>query len=105
MHSGHHITLECEPSSLSGCHCVTDFDRYQYLDDQKQNVQQALAASPDKSFEGGLKIKTAAFGGEASLPWIYHNDIEKVWEKYLADGTESNGTNSFTTPPLIGVTA
>ena len=27
----------------------------------------------------------AAFGGEEALPWIYHNDIKKVWEKYLGE--------------------
>lgn len=84
---------------------LSNFDRYQHLDDQKQKTMEQLAASADKSFEGGLKIKLGSFGGEVSLPWIYHNDIEKVWDTYHSTGNESNGTNSFASPPLVEVAA
>ncbi|OAP61504.1 hypothetical protein AYL99_03707 [Fonsecaea erecta] len=56
---------------------------YQYLDEQKRKAKEAVANAPDKSFESLLKIKMASFGSEEGLPWIYHNDIEDVWEKYL----------------------
>ncbi|KIW29466.1 uncharacterized protein PV07_05280 [Cladophialophora immunda] len=56
---------------------------YQYLDEQKRMAKEALSNALDKSFESVLKIKMASFGSEEGLPWIYQNDIEDVWEKYL----------------------
>ncbi|KIX94173.1 uncharacterized protein Z520_10199 [Fonsecaea multimorphosa CBS 102226] len=56
---------------------------YQYLDEQRKKAKEALANATDKSFESVLKIKMASSGSEEGLPWIYHNDIEDVWEKYL----------------------
>lgn len=69
------------------------FDRYQFLDDSKLKTQQALKDSEDKSFEASLKIKVSGFGGEKFLPWIYHNNIEKVWEEYLANESQTNGVH------------
>jgi len=56
---------------------------YEYLDEQKQNVIKAKASNPNQTFEEGLKIRLAAFGGEESMKWIYRNNIEEVWESYL----------------------
>ncbi|OAL26876.1 hypothetical protein AYO20_09909 [Fonsecaea nubica] len=56
---------------------------YRYLDDQKKKATEALTNAADKSFESILEIKMASFGSEEALPWIYHNDIEGVWEEYL----------------------
>ncbi|KAH8817434.1 salicylate hydroxylase [Xylogone sp. PMI_703] len=63
---------------------------YQYLDGQKQKGQEARANNPDKSFESALKTRIASFGGEGALPWIYHNDIEDVWEQYLQSEAKSH---------------
>jgi len=54
-------------------------------------VTEARRANPGRSFEASLKARIAAFGGEEGLPWIYLNDIEDVWEKYVGDRTQSNG--------------
>ncbi|RFU30121.1 hypothetical protein B7463_g6227, partial [Scytalidium lignicola] len=63
---------------------------YQYLDGQKRRIQEAKRVNPDMSFETSLKTRIASFGGEGALPWIYHNDIENVWEKYLQDEAKSS---------------
>jgi len=66
---------------------------YQHLDGQKKRVQDAKEKSngdPGKtSFEASLKARMAAFGGEDALPWIYRNDIEDVWQKYLGEHGQS----------------
>jgi salicylate hydroxylase len=68
-------------------------NRYQHLDGQKKRVQDAKEKSngdPGKtSFEASLKARMAAFGGEDALPWIYRNDIEDVWQKYLGEHGQS----------------
>jgi hypothetical protein len=42
-------------------------------------------ANQDKSFESSLRARIAAFGGEETLSWIYGNNIEEVWSKFLQD--------------------
>jgi salicylate hydroxylase len=49
----------------------------------KEKIQQAKAADPDQSFESSLKARVNAFGGEDQLSWIYGNDIEDVWRRFL----------------------
>ncbi|KAI9825928.1 MAG: hypothetical protein M1819_000447 [Sarea resinae] len=58
---------------------------YQYLDGQKQKVQEAHGATPTETFEARLQVKLASLGGDEALPWIYRNDIEDVWGRYLGD--------------------
>lgn len=67
--------------------------RYKFLDDQKLKTKEAQQSSADKSFEANLKIRVAGFGGEKFLPWIYHNDIENVWDEYLRDESQVNGVH------------
>lgn len=60
-------------------------DRYQHLDEQKEKIQQVKAANPDQSFESSLKARINAFGGEDQLSWIYGNDIEDVWRRFVEE--------------------
>jgi salicylate hydroxylase len=64
---------------------------YQHLDEQKQKVARAKKADPNASFEDSLKARMEAFGGEEALPWIYRNDIERVWEGFLQEQNELDG--------------
>lgn len=57
--------------------------RYEFLDEQKKNILESKARNPDQSFEASLKARVKAFGGEEDMAWIYRNDIEEVWRKYL----------------------
>jgi len=56
---------------------------YQHLDQQKQKILDAKAANPGQNFETSLRARIEAFGGEEKMGWIYQNDIEDVWEKYI----------------------
>ena len=40
-------------------------------------------ANPDQSFESSLKAGIGAFGGEDQLSWIYGNNIEEVWKRFI----------------------
>ncbi|PVH73793.1 putative FAD-binding monooxygenase [Cadophora sp. DSE1049] len=60
---------------------------YEHLDQQKQKIQALKAANPNQTLEDNLKARVASFGGENQLSWIYGNDIEEVWNTYIA--TES----------------
>jgi salicylate hydroxylase len=64
---------------------------YQHLDEQKEKVARAKKADPNASFEDSLKARMEAFGGEEALPWIYRNDIERVWEGFLQEQNELDG--------------
>lgn len=76
----------------------TDKVRYQHLDAQKARIAAARAANPRPTFETRLAAKVNAFGGEETLSWIYGNDIEKVWNEFLAQesATPQNGVKKYT---------
>lgn len=61
--------------------------RYDFLDSQKQSAQAAKAANPDPEaqFEAALKLRADGLNMESKLPWIYMNDIESVWDQYVAE--------------------
>ncbi|KAJ9609973.1 hypothetical protein H2200_006303 [Cladophialophora chaetospira] len=65
---------------------------YEYLDGMKQKVVDAKKADPTATFETSLKARMEAFGGEEALPWIYRNDIERVWEGFLQEQNVPNGS-------------
>ncbi len=75
-----------------------DKGRYQHLDAQKARIAAARAANPNPKFETRLAAKVNAFGGEEKLSWIYGNDIEKVWNDFLAEesATPQNGVKECT---------
>ncbi len=58
---------------------------YEYLDGMKQKAVEARKANPTATFETTLKARMEAFGGEEALPWIYRNDVERVWEGFLQE--------------------
>lgn len=58
----------------------------------KKNVEGGKKANPNQTFEKSLQARIGAFGGEEKLSWIYGNDIEKVWQRYLVD--EKTGVKS-----------
>ncbi|KAH7383468.1 salicylate hydroxylase [Cadophora sp. MPI-SDFR-AT-0126] len=60
---------------------------YEHLDQQKQKIQAHKVANPNQTLEENLKARVASFGGEGQLSWIYGNDIEEVWNTFVA--TES----------------
>ena len=66
---------------------------YEYLDGMKQQVIDAKKANPTATFETSLKARMEAFGGEEALPWIYRNDIERVWERFLQEQSVPNGVH------------
>ena len=55
----------------------------------KAKIQDAKEANPDQSFEESLKARVNAFGGEDQLSWIYGNDIEEVWRKWVEEEKEN----------------
>jgi salicylate hydroxylase len=56
--------------------------RYEHLDNQMKNFQDAKAKNPGQTFEESLEVKIKGFGG-GDLSWIYQNDIQTVWEEFL----------------------
>jgi salicylate hydroxylase len=58
--------------------------RYEHLDTQMKNFQQAKANNPGQTFEESLEVKIKGFGGGETLAWIYQNDIQTVWEDFLS---------------------
>ncbi|KAK0103161.1 hypothetical protein ONS95_014959 [Cadophora gregata] len=58
---------------------------YEYLDQQKERIQSLKARNPNQTLEDSLKARVASFGGENQLSWIYGNDIEEVWNTYVAN--------------------
>jgi salicylate hydroxylase len=63
---------------------VCDWFRYEYLDQQGKNIQDAKAKNPQQSFEESLDVKIKGFGGGDSLSWIYQNDIQEVWDEFVS---------------------
>ena len=63
------------------------FLRYDFLDAQKKNAQAAKAANADAEaqFQAALKLRADGLNMESKLPWIYMNDIERVWDEYIAN--------------------
>jgi hypothetical protein len=61
--------------------------RYKYLDEQKRITQQNMAkALPGQQrWEAALQAKVGSLGSEEALPWIYRNDIQKVWEAWVEE--------------------
>lgn len=84
--------------------------RYHYLDEQKALAQQVKVANPGREFEASLEFKASSLSGETNLPWIYLNDIEAVWQRFLevqnhnsvAEG-KSPGVHIATTSVVIAV--
>ena len=64
--------------------------RYDFLDAQKKNAQAAKAANvdPEEQFQAALKLRADGLNMESKLPWIYMNDIESVWNEYVANRKE-----------------
>ena len=64
--------------------------RYDFLDAQKQSAQAAKATSVDAEaqFQAALKLRADGLNMESKLPWIYMNDIESVWDEYIANHKE-----------------
>ena len=58
--------------------------RYEHLDKQIKNMQDAKAKNPQQTFEESLNVKIKGFGGGDTLSWIYQNDIQTVWEGFLS---------------------
>ena len=60
------------------------------MDAQKQNAQAVKAASidPEAQFLAALKLRADGLNMESKLPWIYMNDIERVWDEYVASRKE-----------------
>ncbi|EXJ94920.1 hypothetical protein A1O1_00038 [Capronia coronata CBS 617.96] len=67
---------------------------YQHLDDQKRKMEEAKAANPDATFTSSLKERVYAFGNEESLPWVYYNNIEDVWQSFLKGQIKSSSLSS-----------
>jgi hypothetical protein len=66
------------------------YNRYEFLDSQQRNAQVLKLANPDpeQQFEAALKLRVDGLNMESKLPWIYMNNIESVWEQYIADCKE-----------------
>ena len=66
------------------------FLRYDFLDAQKKNGQAAKAANVDPvaQFQAALKQRADGLNMESKLPWIYMNDIERVWDEYITKRKE-----------------
>lgn len=47
----------------------------------------AKVANPEQSFESALKVRFPAYSRGVDLDWLNKNDIEKVWEAYLKNGS------------------
>jgi salicylate hydroxylase len=45
---------------------------------------QDAKANPQQTFEESLDMKIKGFGGGDTLSWIYQNDIQTVWERFLS---------------------
>jgi len=58
--------------------------RYQHLDQQAKNIQDAKAKNPEQSFEESFEARIKGFGGVDTLSWIYQSDIQEVWEQFLS---------------------
>lgn len=60
------------------------------MDAQKQSAQAAKAASVDAEtqFQAALRLRADGLNMESKLPWIYMNDIESVWDEYIANRKE-----------------
>jgi hypothetical protein len=39
---------------------------------------------PEAQFQAALKLRADGLNMESKLPWIYMNDIERVWDDYIA---------------------
>jgi hypothetical protein len=61
---------------------LTNIFRYEHLDLQAKNFQNAKAKNPSQTFEESLDVKIKGFAG-GDLSWIYQNDIQTVWEDFL----------------------
>ena len=61
------------------------------MDAQKKNAQAAKAANADSDaqFQAALKLRADGLNMESKLPWIYMNDIERLWEEYIATRKEA----------------
>lgn len=70
--------------------------RYEYLDNHKQKVQEtkakAVSEDPDpvSVFERTIQARIQAFNVNDQLNWIYGNDIEVCWKRYLQDKENSS---------------
>ncbi|OQO07638.1 hypothetical protein B0A48_07335 [Cryoendolithus antarcticus] len=58
---------------------------YEFLDEQKGKAQAVKHLSPDQRFEAALKLRADGLNMESKMPWIYMNDIVKVWEQWIAE--------------------
>jgi salicylate hydroxylase len=56
--------------------------RYEHLDQQAKNIQDAKIKNPSQSFEESLEAKVKGFSG-GNLSWIYELDIKEVWEEWI----------------------
>jgi hypothetical protein len=66
--------------------------RYNYLDEQKRDIQNSKVGNQNQRFEASLRARISAFGGEENLSWVYGNDIGKVWTDFLQEiGVDKTG--------------
>jgi len=67
-------------------------NRYDYLDDQRDQLQTTRAETENATFEDILRARLRAFGLAATgnLDWIYKNDIAQVWKDYIEAQKEIN---------------
>ena len=84
---------------------MTHDNRYEYLDGQKQRVQEARAAGqgqdPELAFDKTIRARIGSFNVSEQLNWIYRNDIEACWEKYVEE-REKKTTDEKTIQPVAG---
>nr|OQO16649.1 hypothetical protein B0A51_14890 [Rachicladosporium sp. CCFEE 5018] len=66
---------------------------YEFLDEQKLKAQAVKHLDPGQRFEAALKLRADGLNKEAKMPWIYMNDIVKVWEQWVAEHEERSRPN------------
>ncbi|KPI45097.1 2-heptyl-3-hydroxy-4(1H)-quinolone synthase [Cyphellophora attinorum] len=61
-------------------------EMYRFLDLRKRQVQAAKQANPNQTLDEEILTKLGGLGlsEDDSMDWIYFNDIEKVWEAWVA---------------------
>lgn len=82
----HRLFVETLPALISRFHQLIDLcvrSRYDHLDQQAKDVQDAETKTSGQSFAAKLKARTIAIGGAEKLTWIHENDIEEVWKEFV----------------------
>jgi hypothetical protein len=61
-------------------------EMYRFLDCQKEQVQAAKRDNSNQTLDEEILTKLGGLGlsEDDSMDWIYFNDIEKVWEAWMA---------------------